>query len=82
MRQREKAGIQKAKLIKSIQGEKKRINAQRKKQAMVLWAANPRSIPNHWGMANEQEFISFWCQWFSKAKVTTRWNKCMKLKAR
>jgi hypothetical protein len=78
MRQREKAGIRRAKLIKSIQGEKKRSNALIKKQMILLWATNPRSIPNHWGNANKREFISFWCQWFPKNKVIARWNKCLK----
>ena len=36
MRQREKAGIRRAKLIKSIQGEKKRSNALIKKQMIYF----------------------------------------------
>ena len=76
MRRSEKIGIHKAKMIKSVQGEQKRIKAQRKKQVMILWAANPRSIPNHWGMANEAQFMAYWCQWFPKNKVIARWIKC------
>lgn len=80
MRHSQKRGIRHAKNIKSAQGRKARYNAARKAKALKQWASNPRNISG-WGLCNKASFVAYWCQWFPKSKVLTRWNKCLKLKA-
>lgn len=77
MRRSQKTGIRKAKGIKSAHGRTTRYRAEMKKMVMKRWATNPTSIITSWSLlSKEKQFMAYWCQWFPKAKVTTRWNKC------
>ena len=75
MRYNQKRGIRIAKNIKSAQGRRTRYLAENKAQVMKAWASNPRALSG-WGLCNKATFMAYWCQWFPKSKVLTRWNKC------
>ena len=79
MRRSQKAGIRKAKSIKSAHGRQARYNAELNKLVMKRWATDPTMICSGYGEERRKDsFFAYWCQWFPKAKVTTRWNKCKK----